>query len=148
MIYPQKLNNKKREIIFNLLIIISSILAILLIVINRLTTPEIHWSAIANCGIIYIWVTAIYSIKRSTNIGGHVLLQIIAISIVLLYIDKTAGFTGWSIHIGIPIVLIVANATMLILTMISYRKYVRYAIYQLAIIFISKNLCFIHISYV
>jgi len=51
--------------------------------------------------------------------------------------DKAIGFSGWSIYIGIPIVLIVANITMLIITIISYKQYIKYAIYQLIIVLIS-----------
>ena len=64
MIYPQKLSSKKGQIILNIFLIISIIIATMLVVINKLTTPNIPWSALANCGIIYIWITVIYSIKK------------------------------------------------------------------------------------
>lgn len=137
MIYPQKINSKKSEQIINICLLFSIIVAIVLIIINKLTTPEIQWSGLANCGIIYIWVTVIYSIKKGTNIAGHVLIQTILSSIAMLYIDKTTGSYGWSIYIGIPITLIVANVTMVILTIISCEKYIKYAIYQLMIVLIS-----------
>lgn len=137
MIYPQKISSKKSEQIINGLILVSVIIGTILIIINKLTTPEIPWSALANCGIIYIWITIIYSIKSGTNIAGHVLIQMILVSIVMLYIDQTLGFIGWSIYIAIPIVLIVANITMLALTIISYKKYIKYAIYQLMIVLMS-----------
>jgi len=137
MIYPQKINSKKGDKIIYSLIIASIIIALILFIINKLTTPQIHWSALANCGIIYIWLTVMYSIKKGTNIAGHVLIQTILTSIVMLYIDKTIGYHGWSIYIGIPIALIVANVTMVILTIISYKKYIKYAIYQLMIVIIS-----------
>ena len=38
---------------------------------------------------------------------------------------------------SIPIIIIVANITMLILTIINYKKYIRYAICQLTIVLIS-----------
>ena len=82
-----------------------------------------------------------YSIKTNTNIAGHVLLQTIAISAVMLYIDKQTGMIGWSIGVGIPIIIIIANLTMLILTIISYKKYIEYAIYQLTIVIISILTC-------
>ena len=137
MIYPQKLNSKKGERILNIFLIVSILIAILLIIINKLTTPNIHWAALANCGIIYIWITVLYSIKRGTNIAGHVLLQTIAISAAMLYIDYRIGFLGWAINIAIPIILIIANITMLILTIVSYKKYIKYAIYQLVIVLMS-----------
>ena len=137
MIYPQKINSKKGDKIVYGLIMASIIVAVMLFVINKLTTPQIHWAALANCGIIYTWFTVMYSIKKGTNIAGHVLIQTILVSIVLLYIDKTIGYHGWSVYIGIPITLMVANVTMVILTIISHKKYIRYAIYQLLIVIIS-----------
>jgi len=78
-----------------------------------------------------------YSIKRGTNVAGHVLIETIAISAVMLYIDDRIGFIGWSINIAIPIILIIANATMLILTIVTRKNYIKYAIYQVMIVLIS-----------
>lgn len=137
MIYPEKLNSKKTEIIFRSFIISSIVLGIILVIINKLTTPDIPWAAIANCGIIYTWAILIFCIKKNTNIAGHVLLQVIGASAILVYIDKRLGFIGWSLSIAVPIVLMTANITMLILTLVSYKKYIKYAIYQLIILLLS-----------
>ena len=137
MIYPQKINSKKVDKIIYSLIAGSIAIALILFVINKLTTPQVHWAAIANCGFLYTWLTVMYSIKKGTNIAGHVLIQTILVSIVLLYVDKSIGYHGWSVYIGIPITLMAANATMVILTIISYKKYIKYAIYQLMIVLIS-----------
>ena len=139
MIYPDKLSSKKKNKLINVLLIISIMVSIILVLINKVTSPNIPWSGIANAGIIYIWITVIYSIKRNTNIAAHVLLQMIIISLVLLYIDNRLNFYGWSVYIGIPIILMVANVTMFVLTIVSYKKYTKYAIYQLIIVFLSLN---------
>jgi hypothetical protein len=137
MIYPQKITSKKTDLIINSLLIFSIIIASVLILINKLTTPNIHWAGIANAGIIYMWAIVIYSIKRRNNIAGHVLIQTILISILTIYIDIATGFSGWSIYLANPIILFVANITMLILTAISYERYIKYAIYQLVIVLFS-----------
>jgi len=137
MIYPQKLSSKKGEIVLKVLLGVSIAIGLILIIINKFTTPDLHWAALANCGIIYTWITVMYSIKRGTNVAGHVLIQTIAISAVMLYIDDRIGFIGWSINIAIPIILIIANATMLILTIVTRKNYIKYAIYQVMIVLIS-----------
>ena len=139
MIYPEKLSSKKRNMLINMLLITSIMIAGILVLINKLTTPNIPWAGIANAGIIYIWITVIYSIKRNTNIASHVLLQMIIVSLVLLYIDNRLNFYRWSVSIGIPIIIMVANITMFVLSIVSYKKYTRYAIYQLIIVFLSIN---------
>lgn len=138
MIYPQKLTSKKGELIVKILIVVSIIIGFLLVIINKLTTPNLHWAGYCNAGIIYIWITVLYSINKNINIAGHVLIQTIAISILMLYIDYKMGFHKWSLNIAIPISIIIANVTMLILTIISHKKYIRYTIYQLIIVLLSS----------
>lgn len=137
MIYPEKVKAKKSDKIIKILIGVSIGIAVILLLINKLTTPSIPWAALANSGILYSWVVVIYSIKKNVNIAGHVLLQTIAISMLTVYIDYKLGFKGWSINIAIPIMIIIANITMLVLTIVSYKKYIKYAIYQLIIVLFS-----------
>ena len=137
MIYPKKINASKSEIIIKIMLAISILIAILLTIINKLTSPNIPWAALANSGIIYIWVITIYSINRNVNIAGHVVVQTIAVSLLTVFIDYKIGFRGWSLSLAIPIILIIANLAMLILTIVSHKKYFRYAIYQLFILICS-----------
>lgn len=137
MIYPKKLSSKKKDLIFKILLISSVVLGLLLLLINKLTTPGIPWAALANAGIIYVWITVFYSIKKNINIAGHVLVQAIAISLLTVYIDYELGFEKWSINISVPIIIMIANVTMLVLTIVSHKKFIKYAIYQLIIVLFS-----------
>ena len=137
MIYPQKLSNKKSEKIIRVVFIFSVILGIIMFLINKKTTPNIPWSPIANAGIIYAWITVIYSIKKNSNIAAHVLVQMIIMTMLILFIDNRLGFYRLSIYIGIPIILIIANVTMLVLSIVCYKKYTKYAMYQLIIVLMS-----------
>ena len=72
------------------------------------------------------------------NIAGHVLLHAIAISILNIYIDYEIGFKGWSINVALPVIIIISNIAMLILTIISHKQFIKYAIYQLMIVLLSS----------
>ena len=137
MIYPSKIKAKKSEKIIQIILIISIVIVVLLKIINNLTLPNIPWSSFVNSGIIYIWIAVIYSIRKNINIAGNILLELIVISGIVLYIDKEMNFIGWSLRLAIPIAIGTANMTMLILTIINYKKYIKYAIYQLVIILYS-----------
>lgn len=137
MLYPEKIKAKKSDKIVKVLMSLSIGLAVVLIFINKLTTPNMPWAALVNAGIAYSWVVVMYSIRKNINIAGHVLLQTIALSVLTAYIDYKLGMQGWSIHIAIPIMIMIANLTMLVLTIVSYQKYMKYAIYQLMIVFFS-----------
>lgn len=137
MIYPKKLNSKKSDLLVKILLFVSFSIAIILTIINKLTTPNIPWAMLSNAGIIYIWITVLYSINKNVNIAGHVLVQTIAISLLVAFIDYQLGFKGWSLSIAIPIIIIVSNITMLVLTIVSHKKYIKYAIYQVGIVILS-----------
>ncbi len=137
MIYPKKISARTSDKIIKYLMIASIIVMLLLILINKLTTPNIPWAAYANAGIIYTWITVVYSIKKNINIAGHVLLQTIAISALNIYLDYAMGFSKWSLEIAVPSIIIIANITMFVLTIVSRKRFIRYAIYQLIIIILS-----------
>ena len=73
------------------------------------------------------------SIKKNVNIASRVMLQVILIDILCVALDWIIGYRGWSFTIAIPISIITANVTMLILLMCTFKIYTRYIIYQLII---------------
>ena len=137
MLYPQKLSSKKSDSMIIIAILISLAVGGILILINHFATPSVHWAGLANAGILYIWINVLYAINHNTNIASYVLLEIFAISFLTSYIDYKTGNHGWSMSFAIPIVLIVANVTMFVLTLVSHKKYIRYAVFQLIICCLS-----------
>lgn len=65
------------------------------------------------------------------------MIQMIIISLLTLAIDIVIGYSGWSVKIAIPIIIIVANFTMLVLTIVSRKKYLKYALYEIIIFIFS-----------
>ncbi len=137
MIYPKKIKAKKSNKLIKIGIGLSVAMALILWNINKLTTPTIPWAALANAGVLYSWIVVMYSIKKNVNIAGHVLLQTIALSVLTVYIDYKLGMKGWSLSMAIPIMIMIANLTMLVLTIVSYKRYMKYAIFQLLIVLFS-----------
>ena len=133
MLYPQKINAKKTDFIIKIAIVISFFAGLALVLINRLLTPEIRWAGYCNAGIIYVWVTVIYALNRNVNIASHLFIQMIALSALCVYIDMRLGFEAWSINIAIPIIVIITNIAMIILSIASYSNFIRYAFFQLLI---------------
>lgn len=137
MIYPKLINIKRTNRAIKILLLISAIIGGIVFLINELTNREFKWSFIVIIGIIYVWVTVLYSIRKNINIAAHVLIQTIAISILVVLLDKIIGFRKWSLEIAFPIVIGVSNITIFILTIVSRKKYFRYALYQFCIFCIS-----------
>lgn len=137
MIYPKLINVRKTNLVIKILLAISIIVSCIVILINELCTKDIKWSYIVVLGIIYIWITTLYSIRRNTNIAGHVVIQTICISILVVLIDIIFGYKKWSLELSLPIIIGIANITIFILTIVSHRKYFKYAVYQICIFLIS-----------
>ena len=132
-LYPRVRNVKKVNLAVKIMLLISIIAGIICILVNVLTSTRYMWSIIVIVGIIYSWITVMYSIHRNVNIGSSVTLQFIIISIFTLVVDIIFDYKGWAINIAIPIIIIIANITMLVLTITGINRYYKYAIYQLII---------------
>lgn len=137
MLYPQKSNAKKADTMIKIAIVISIIVGITLLLINHFATPKIRWARYCNAGIIYVWVTVLYALNKNINIASHLFIQMIALSALCIYIDVSTGFKAWSINSAIPIIVIISNIAMLILSVASYNNYARYAFFQLLIVVAS-----------
>ncbi len=137
MLYPNIMNIKKSNFARKILTGISIVIIFVCVLINELVTPQLKWSFLVVIGILYAWITTLYSIRKNVNIASHVWVQTIVMLVFLYLIDKIVGYKGWSINIGMPIVIGVANITMLILTIVSRRKYFKYSLYQMLLSLVS-----------
>jgi len=137
MLYPKILNIKKSNLAIKIILIISIAVALICLIIDFAIGLKFHWSFLVIAGIIYTWVTTMYSIKKNVNIASHVMLQMICVPILLIVIDNIIGYKGWSINWAIPIGFAVANITMFVLTIVTHKRYFKYAIYQIIIFIIS-----------
>ena len=129
MLYPQKISSKKIDKIASFLRNGVIALSIILLIINYMTTPSIYWSHLCIAGFIYIYFTVRYSITRTRNIAGYVMIQTLFLAIIMFFVDYRIGYNGWSINISIPILII-----------INYKDYGKYAISQLIIVLLSLSM--------
>ena len=136
-LYPKIINIEKDKATLTLLAGLSAMVIAICIITNYIVSKRLNWSIFAGLGIIYTWITVLYSIKKNTNIASNVMVQLIILSLVTFGIDYTLGFEKWSIEIAIPIIIIVANITIFILTIVSYKQYIKYFIYQIVIFILS-----------
>ena len=135
-LYPKIRNVKSGNVAIKVMVIVSFAIAAICAIIN-ICTSKFLWSVIVIIGIIYAWITVLYSVHRNINIASNVMIQSIAISLLTLGIDYTIGYSGWAINLAIPIIFSIANITIFVLTLVSLKRYYKYAIYQLIIFLLS-----------
>lgn len=129
--YPKISNIKKNNFVIKLLLFLSALLLLACVIVNRIIDPELGWSSICIVGVLYIWLTTMYSIKSNVNIASHVLLQSVCVSIICIVIDAIFGWKQWSINYALPISIQAANVTMFVLLIVTHKRYLKYMIYQL-----------------
>lgn len=139
-LYPNIINIKTSDIVLNILTIISEVICVVSVILNAIFTPNFKWSYIVILGIVYTWITVMYSIKKTVNIASHVLLQTFIDSILVILLDVIIGYRGWSIWLALPIIICTSNITMLVLTIITRKKYFKYAIYQIMLFALNTAL--------
>lgn len=132
-LYPKISNIKKKNKVISIIGAISIFIGLVSLIINYFVTKEFKWSLLVIAGIVYAWLTVLNSIKKNINIASSVMIQIILIDILCLFLDWVIGYIGWAFRIAIPISIITANATMVVLLLCTYKKYVKYIVYQLII---------------
>ena len=143
MIYPKKIKSKKINAFLKIFTYSLILLSVILLVINKLTTPNVYWSALCIFGFIYIDLTVRYSITKTRNIAEHVMIQTILLAALLIFIDYRIGYSGWSLNIALPILIIISNIAMFVITIVSYKHYEKYAISQLIIVLLSLSMIYL-----
>ena len=136
-LYPKVRNVKTSNLAIKIMGIVSILIILVCAIVNLCTSKKYLWFLIVVAGIVYSWVTVLYSVHRNVNIASSVMIQTLAISILTVCIDHIIEYSGWSINLAIPIIVMVANVTIFILTIVSVNRYYKYAIYQLIIFILS-----------
>lgn len=134
MLYPKIRDIEKSNKLIKIIFIISIAISLICMLINYLVSQKLGWSIIVIASIIYLWITVRHSISYNVNIASHTMFQTISLSIMVLIIDYVFGGKDWAFVIAIPIILILSNIVMFILTILKNKRYNIYAIY-LSVIF-------------
>ena len=142
MLYPKKIKSKTINKAFKIVVLVLTIVSIVLLIINKLTTPNIYWSHLCIFGFIYIFFTVRYSVTSNATVSRHIMFQSILLALLLYFIDYRIGYKGWSVNICFPILIITSNIAMFIITIISHRHYRKNAISQLVIVLLSLSIIY------
>lgn len=135
IMYPDvEIRMKKIKFAIKLTIFVSLLVELLLLGINYATLKKISWSLISGAGLAYLCFTVYFSFQRKSGHRSKIAAQTILGMALLVLIDMVVGYSGWSVNIAIPIVLIAVDALMLIM-MIANRGYWQNYIMMLILLF-------------
>jgi len=102
------------HIFIRILIMISFSMVVISFAINAILTKESRWSFFVAAGILCMWISLIFIIRKRNNIPKTIVWQVVLISILSVLWDYSIGWRGWSIDYVIPTICVVAMIVMAI----------------------------------
>jgi len=102
------------NLFIRVLILISIVVVVASFAVNIIFTKESRWSLPVAAGVMCMWVSLFFIIRKKNNIAKTIFWQVGVISILSLIWDKSMGFIGWSIDYVIPSVCVLAMIVMAI----------------------------------
>jgi len=137
-IYPPFASaEKQRNIALRILLFLAISSMLISIFVNLLTNPKDRWSVYVVISVIYSWILLRSTIMSKKNIAGRLLIQMIAVSLLCIGIEKQSHSSGWALDYVVPFLCIVTILAILIIIFSKQMFYSDYLLYLLLAIIIS-----------
>jgi hypothetical protein len=124
--YPEyALVPTKRSIFLRILGFFTILGIIASVLVNIFTYHESGrlWSIIVILALGYLWILIKSTIISQSNVAIRLLVQMFAISAVVIGIDEVTGYSGWSINYIIPFLSMAALMAIILVFLIKVRIY-------------------------
>jgi len=102
------------NLFIRILILVSIVAVVASFAVNIIFTKESRWSLLVAAGVLCMWISLFFIIRKKNNVGKTILWQVGIISILSVIWDVSMGFIGWSIDYVIPSVCVLAMTVMAI----------------------------------
>lgn len=100
------------NVFIRILILISIVVVVASFAVNMIFTEDSHWSLLVAGGVLCMWISLFFIIRKKNNIAKTILWQVGVISILSVIWDRSMGWIGWSIDYVIPAVCVLAMIVM------------------------------------
>lgn len=122
--------NKVLRKVFWICVYICVLVEALLLGLNRVFSPEVRWSLISGAAEAYVLLSLRQMLSRRKGHISKLYFQEAAVFLLLLGIDYSLGFHGWSVKYGFPCVLLGFAAIILLCMIINFANWQNYLTMQ------------------
>lgn len=132
--YPDvRVKTRKLKRISRIAMYFALLIEIFLVVVNYYTYSRTHtwWSAISGGAIIYLIFTVRDILNKRTGHIRKIYVQMIGLIALIVCIDLTLGFSGWSLEYGLPCVILGIDLTIILCMIINYANWQNYLVMQI-----------------
>ena len=121
---------KVRRKVFWICVYICVLIEALLLGLNRIFSPEVRWSLISGVAEAYVLLSLWQILSRRKGHITKLYFQAAAVFLLLLGIDYSLGFHGWSVKYGFPCVLLGFAAIILLCMIFNFANWQNYLTMQ------------------
>lgn len=100
------------NLFIRILLLISIVAVVASFAINLIFGAESRWSLLVAAGVLCMWISLYFIIRKKNNIAKTILWQVGVIGILSVIWDKSMGWRGWSLDYVIPSVCVLAMIVM------------------------------------
>lgn len=147
--YPNvKQKTRKFRRAGRILLFLSLVLEAVLVLVNYLTFSSLSrpWSVITGGIIAYLILTLWDLLSRRQGHIRKIYMQIFVVTGLLLLIDVSLGWKGWSLEFGLPCMIYGLVAAIVICMAINSSSWQNYVLMQLAAVFLSIIDVLLHLT--
>ena len=106
-------------------------------IVNYMTYHGVRWSLVSLAGIAYLYFTFTFTAQPLADEQQKIIFQGVISAALVLAVDFSLGYAGWSVNIGIPVDVIATNITIFVFMMVRRRDWRSYIMPQLELTLIA-----------
>ncbi|MCF2643184.1 zinc ribbon domain-containing protein [Roseburia hominis] len=133
--YPNiRFKDRKILLFLRIFLFVAILSEILLIYLNAKYFKGIYWSAISGGAMAYAYFTMRFAVLHNAGYRTKLILQVISSILLVVLIDWSIGFTGWSLNYVLPAGILVMDLVIIILMIVNSRNWQSYMLFQIFMI--------------
>lgn len=111
-VYPVIPPAYERHLAIRILLFISIVAVVVSFFIYQLFPTNVNWPVLVVLGIISMWISLTYVLRKRSNITKTIMWQVFIMSLLSIFWDWKIGWRGWSLDYAIPFMCIAAIIVM------------------------------------
>lgn len=120
---------RKHNLFFRILIFLSILGGTVAVVLNILLFRQGLWSLFVLAGIGCGWFAILVGTRRRSSFSKWLLYDVVALSLILLFVDWLTGWNLWAVDYAIPGLCVMGMAVITTIALVMYRRIQDYIIY-------------------
>lgn len=110
---------------------------VIILHVNYLMQNDLWWTFLIGLFMIYGYITLFFSLKKQIGHQPKMMMQSLLAVLLVLFIDYSTGFRGWSLNYVYPGLLAFLDLLILMLMLINKRNWQSYIIMQLWVVILA-----------